>query len=77
MRTILALLCLMSPLMAQNPWNIVTINVLGAQETEVRGINNYGEIVGFYRPSTSTCLQIPANPQVPVCTTRGFKIVNG
>jgi len=77
MRTLFTLICLISPLIAQNPWNTVSINVPGAIETEVRGVNNHGEIVGFYRPSTSTCLQVPANPQVPTCTTRGFKIVNG
>lgn len=77
MRTVLVFLCLISPAIAQNPWNIVTINVLGAIETEVRGVNNSDEIVGFFRPSASTCLQVPANPQVPTCTTRGFKIVNG
>jgi hypothetical protein len=64
--------------MAQNPWRIAMINVPGALETQVRGVNNYGEIVGFYRPSTSVCLsEIPANAQVPICGTRGFKIVNG
>jgi hypothetical protein len=77
MRTLIGLLCLISPLIAQDSWHSVTINVPGAIETEVRGINNRGEIVGFYRPPTSTCLSIPANPQVPTCTTKGFKIVNG
>jgi hypothetical protein len=77
MRILLTFLCLVSPLMAQNRWNTVTIDVAGAIETEARGVNNNGDIVGFYRPSTSTCLPIPSNPQVPTCTTRGFKIVNG
>lgn len=78
MRILVSVLFLIAPLLAQTPWNIVTINVPGALETQVRGVNNYGEIVGFYRPSTSVCIpEVPANPQVPVCGTRGFKVVNG
>jgi hypothetical protein len=78
MRTLISVLLLIAPMMAQNPWRIVTINVPGALETQVRGVNNYGEIVGFYRRSTSVCLSgIPVDPQVPICGTVGFKIVNG
>lgn len=78
MRALIPVLFLIAPLLAQNPWNVLTINVPGALETQVRGVNNYGEIVGFYRPSTSVCLSgVSSNPQVPICGTRGFKIVNG
>lgn len=77
MRILITLLCLISPVVAQDSWQFVTVDAPGAIETEVRGVNNSGEIVGFYRLPTSSCLQLPANPQVPVCTTRGFKIVNG
>jgi hypothetical protein len=78
MRALIPILFLIAPLLAQNPWNIVTINVPGALETEVRGVNNYGEIVGFYRPSTSVCLsETLTNRQIPTCGTRGFKIING
>jgi hypothetical protein len=78
MRAFISLLFLIAPLLAQNPWNAVTVNIPGALETEVRGVNNYGEIVGFYRPSTSVCLsEVATNRQVPTCGTRGFKIVNG
>src|SRR5581483_892130 len=78
MRALISGLFLILPGFAQNPWRVVTINVPGALETQVRGVNNYGEIVGFYRPSASVCLpEMVANPQVPTCGTRGFKIVNG
>ncbi len=78
MRAFISVLLLVAPLVGQNPWHILTINFPGAIETQVRGINNYGEIVGFYRTSTSVCVpEVPANPQVPICQTRGFKIVNG
>lgn len=63
------------PAFAQFTYTAVDIS--GAVETEVRGVNNYGEIVGFYRLSTGSCESIPANPQVPVCNVKGFKIVNG
>jgi hypothetical protein len=78
MRALISVLFLIAPLTAQNPWHILTINIPGAIETQIRGVNNYGEIVGFYRSSTSDCLpEVPANPQVPICRTRGFKIFNG
>jgi len=48
------------------------INVPGALQTEARGINNNGEIVGFYK--TTTCTDSFA---VPTCRTEGFKYVNG
>ena len=49
------------------------INVPGAAQTESRGINNNGEIVGFYK--TTTCGDYDI--KVPACPTKGFKYVNG
>ena len=77
-RLSLTLLLTSLPLVGQgNRWHSVTINVPDATETWVRGVNNHGEIVGFYKPRNSTCLQVLTNPQVPTCSVRGFKIVNG
>ena len=49
------------------------LNVPGAIATEARGINNTGEIVGFYK--TVACADYDI--KVPSCPTRGFKYVNG
>lgn len=49
------------------------INVPGAVATQARGINNSGEIVGFYK--VTSC--IDSDIQVPTCPTKGFKYVNG
>lgn len=49
------------------------INVPGAVQTEARGINNNGEIVGFYK--TTSCQDYDLT--VPSCPTKGFKYVNG
>ena len=49
------------------------INVPGATATEARGINNSGEVVGFYQ--TTTCAN--TDVRVPTCPTKGFKLVNG
>ena len=49
------------------------INVPGAVATEARGINNNGEIVGFYK--TAACQDNEV--KVPSCPTKGFKYVNG
>jgi hypothetical protein len=49
------------------------LNVPGAVATEARGINNSGEIVGFYK--TVACADYDI--KVPNCPTRGFKYVNG
>lgn len=49
------------------------INVPGAVATEARGVNNNGEIVGFYKTTACTDSDI----KVPNCTTKGFKYVNG
>lgn len=49
------------------------INVPGAVATEARGINNNGEIVGFYK--TTSCQDYDI--KVPSCPVKGFKYVNG
>jgi len=61
-----------STLLAQS-FSYAPINVPGATQTEARGINNGGEIVGFYK--TSTCGDYDI--EVPNCPTKGFKYVNG
>jgi uncharacterized membrane protein len=65
-------LTLSSSLLAQT-FTYAPINVPGATQTEARGINNNGEIVGFYK--TTTCQDYDI--KVPNCPTRGFKYVNG
>lgn len=50
----------------------VRISVPGAVSTEARGINNSGEIVGFYKTVACTDYEI----LVPDCATKGFKYVN-
>lgn len=49
------------------------INIAGATETQVRGVNSSGEIVGFYK--TTSCVE--TNIQFPNCPVHGFKIING
>jgi hypothetical protein len=36
-------------------FNFVSIDVGGAVETQVRGVDKYGEVVGFYRVANSAC----------------------
>jgi hypothetical protein len=55
-----------------SPFNFVAVDIPGAVETYLRGVNNYGEIVGFY--ATAPCY---SSAQVPSCNVHGFKIVNG
>jgi hypothetical protein len=50
------------------------IKVPGAVQTQARGINNNGEIVGFYKTSAAC---VDNNVEVPNCDTKGFKYVNG
>jgi hypothetical protein len=72
-RLILAVvLSLPSTLLAQT-FSYAPINVPGAVATEARGINNNGEIVGFYK--TAACMDYDI--RVPSCPTKGFKYVNG
>src|SRR5215470_8239127 len=48
------------------------MDVPGAVATEARGINNFGEIVGFYKTVACTDYDIT----VPSCAVKGFKLVN-
>ena len=48
------------------------VDMPGAVATVARGINNSGEIVGFYQ--TATCSNYDLN--VPDCLTQGFKFVD-
>jgi hypothetical protein len=50
-----------------------TIDIPGATETQVRGVNSSGEIVGFFK--TTSCVERII--QFPNCPVEGFKIVNG
>lgn len=65
------ILVLPSTLLAQ--FSYAPIDVPGAVATEARGINNNGEIVGFYK--TAACPDYDI--KVPNCPTKGFKYVNG
>jgi len=65
-------LTLPSTLLAQT-FTYAPINVPGATQTEARGVNNNGEIVGFYK--TTACQDYDV--KVPSCPTHGFKYVNG
>ena len=67
----LLLIAVTHPLFAQ--FTFAPINVPGATSTEARGINNNGEIVGFY--DISSCVE--QSMEVPTCPTHGFKLVNG
>jgi hypothetical protein len=49
------------------------LDVPGAVATEARGINNFGEIVGFYKTVACTDYEI----EVPDCIVKGFKYVKG
>lgn len=66
------ILALPSTLLAQT-FTYAPINVPGAVATEARGINNNGEIVGFYKTVACTDYDV----KVPSCPTKGFKYVNG
>src|SRR5438874_13840634 len=72
-RLLLAIvLALPSTLLAQS-FTYARIDVPGAAQTEARGINNNGEIVGFYK--TTTCQDYDL--KVPSFCPKGFKYVNG
>jgi hypothetical protein len=64
------LLTLVSTCYAQ--FTFAPINVPGAVATVSRGINNSGEVAGFYQ--TVPCSNYDRN--VPNCATKGFKLVN-
>lgn len=72
-RLLLALLLLTLSSTSFAQFSYAPVNVPGAVETDARGINNNGEIVGFYK--TASCTD--ADFTVPNCTVKGFKFVNG
>ena len=71
--SILAILLLALPSVSLAQFSYAPINVPGAVATEARGINNNGEIVGFYKTAACTDYDI----KVPSCPVKGFKYVNG
>jgi uncharacterized membrane protein len=70
---ILAIVLALSSTLVAQTFTYAPINVPGATQTEARGINNNGEIVGFYK--TTSCGDYDL--KVPSCLTHGFKYVNG
>lgn len=58
---------------AHAQFSFAPINVPNAVATVARGINNNGEIVGYFKSTNCADLDI----KVPNCTTHGFKYVNG
>jgi hypothetical protein len=76
-RSILATLILgVSTLSFSQTFTYAPINISGAVATEVRGINNNGEVVGFYYTSKA-CVEPAGEIQFPNCNVHGFKMVNG
>ena len=59
--------------LSQAQLSYAKIDVPGATATEARGINNFGQIVGYYK--TTTC--VDQFVSVPTCHTKGFKYVKG
>ena len=68
-----ALFLALSPVAFTQTFTYKAINIPGATETQVRGVNSSGEIVGFYK--TTSCVETVI--QFPNCPVHGFKIVNG
>jgi hypothetical protein len=73
-RLILAIVISLPPTLLAQTFTYAPINVPGAVLTQARGINNNGEVVGFYETSTA-CTD--NDVRVPICPTKGFKLVNG
>ena len=73
MKHVAFILLLAASHLAFAQFNFRTINVPGATETQVRGVNASGEIAGFYK--TTNCVE--PSIQFPNCFVHGFKIVNG
>ena len=59
--------------LSQGQLTYAKIDVPGAVATEARGINNFGEIVGFYKTVACTDYEI----EVPNCYTKGLKYLKG
>jgi hypothetical protein len=72
-RFLFALMFIFPATLLAQTFSYAPINVPGAVATEARGINNNGEIVGFYK--TVACQDYDI--KVPSCPTKGFKYVNG
>lgn len=71
------ILCLLAGGMAFGQINspnfrYAAFNFPGAAGTEGRGINNFGEIVGFYKVGRSDC-----DFGITGCQIHGFKLING
>jgi hypothetical protein len=71
-RLIIICLLLSTASFAQT-FTYAAINIPGAVATQARGINNNGEVVGFYY--TTQCSE--PEVQFPNCFVHGFKMVNG
>jgi hypothetical protein len=73
-RLILAVIFFLPSTLLGQTFTYAPINVPGSVSTQARGINNYGEVVGFYKntPCTDSDLVVPNCPN-----TKGFKLVNG
>src|SRR5947208_15946497 len=70
----IAFSCFVASTLLAQTFTYAPINVPGAVATEARGINNNGEIVGFYKNTACT----DSDMVVPNCpNTRGFKLVKG
>ena len=67
------LLLTFSSISSAQSFSYAAINVPGAVATEARGINNNGEIVGWYK--TVACTDYDS--EAPSCNVKGFKYVNG
>ncbi len=71
-----SLLVALSTISFAQTFTYAPVNISGAVATEARGINNSGEVVGFYYTSTS-CVEPAGEVQFPNCNIQGFKMVNG
>src|SRR6266699_6842890 len=73
-RLLLAIIFFILPSTLLAQLTYAPINVPGAISTEARGINNNGEIVGFYKntPCLDSDIRVPNCPNI-----KGFKLVNG
>jgi hypothetical protein len=69
----LALFLLLTSTFSLAQFTYARLDVPGALTTQARGINNNGEIVGFFQ--TTSCTN--SDVRVPTCPTEGFKLVNG
>jgi len=64
MPRLLVLLLALSPIAFTQTFTYKAINIPGATETQVRGVNSSGEIVGFYKTTScvETIIQFPTAP---------------